>query len=288
MGRDRGPHRHRRDHRSSRGREYRHQEHQTHWPRLPQRRELPDAYPADQRRENRSVNTRYSRVIHHEPRRAPLSYYTGSVYRSSAAILPLLSEGAASARTHNARASFLAGFAVGQEIPTLLLAPKSLNPPLDYKDRMFRFGSAVELTSKIEAWIQNLQKDPSDRRVGRLRVSVEMPISTFGRYVAEEELDALSDYYVPTVQFENILSGSFSTLFLGRKGTGKSAAMEQATRGWCHSVEATLPVGGGLIGGVCGWRGWGCRSVTGRRSRRPRKRAGRCGGSLVTWGVARR
>ncbi|MCT2176775.1 hypothetical protein M3F63_03710 [Brachybacterium muris] len=161
---------------------------------------------------------------------APLSYYTGSVYRSSAAILPLLSEGAASARTHNARASFLAGFAVGQEIPTLLLAPKSLNPPLDYKDRMFRFGSAVELTSKIEAWIQNLQKDPSDRRVGRLRVSVEMPISTFGRYVAEEELDALSDYYVPTVQFENILSGSFSTLFLGRKGTGKSAAMEQATR----------------------------------------------------------
>ncbi|WP_260283197.1 hypothetical protein, partial [Propionibacterium freudenreichii] len=29
--------------------------------------------------------------------------------------------------------------------------------------------------------------------------------------------------------------------------------------GWCHSVEATLPVGGGLIGGVCGWRGWGCR-----------------------------
>ncbi|WFF30897.1 hypothetical protein FAM19024_000062 [Propionibacterium freudenreichii] len=58
--------------------------------------------------------------------------------------------------------------------------------------------------------------------------------------------------------------------------------------GWCHSVEATLPVGGGLIGGVCGWRGWGCRSVTGRRSRRPRKRAGRCGGSPVTWGVARR
>lgn len=57
---------------------------------------------------------------------------------------------------------------------------------------------------------------------------------------------------------------------------------------WCHSVEATLPVGGGLIGGVCGWRGWGCRSVTGRRSRRPRKRAGRCGGSPVIWGVARR
>ncbi|WP_186372626.1 DUF1828 domain-containing protein, partial [Brevibacterium casei] len=24
-----------------------------------------------------------------------------------------------------------------------------------------------------------------------------------------------------------------------------------AARGWCHSVEATLPVGGGLIGGVC-------------------------------------
>lgn len=63
---------------------------------------------------------------------------------------------------------------------------------------------------------------------------------------------------------------------------------EADANGWCHSVEATLPVGGGLIGGVCRWRGWGCRSATGRRSRRPRKRAGRCGGSPVTWGVARR
>ncbi|MFC5331092.1 hypothetical protein, partial [Brachybacterium fresconis] len=42
----------------------------THRPRIPQRGELPDAYPADQRRENRSVNTLHSRVIHHEPRRA--------------------------------------------------------------------------------------------------------------------------------------------------------------------------------------------------------------------------
>ncbi|GAA4518307.1 hypothetical protein GCM10023160_00150 [Brachybacterium paraconglomeratum] len=25
----------------------------------------------------------------------------------------------------------------------------------------------------------------------------------------------------------------------------------------CHSVEATLPVGGGLIGEVHGWREWG-------------------------------
>ena len=71
VGRDRGPHRHRRNHREGRSGQHRHQEHQTHRPRIPQPGELPDPYPADQRRENRSVNTRHSRVIHHEPRRAP-------------------------------------------------------------------------------------------------------------------------------------------------------------------------------------------------------------------------
>ena len=38
----------------------------------PSPRELPDAYPADQRRKNRSVNTRPSRITHHKPRKAGL------------------------------------------------------------------------------------------------------------------------------------------------------------------------------------------------------------------------
>ena len=40
-------------------------EHQTHLAADPQRGELPDVYPAHQRRENRSVNTRHSKVIDH-------------------------------------------------------------------------------------------------------------------------------------------------------------------------------------------------------------------------------
>ena len=47
-------------------------EHQTHG-RGFRNADLPDPYPADQRRENRSVNTRHCRVIHHEPRRASLA-----------------------------------------------------------------------------------------------------------------------------------------------------------------------------------------------------------------------
>ena len=31
----------------------------------------------------------------------------------------------------------------------------------------------------------------------------------------------------------------------------------ETLQGRCHSVEATLPVGGGLIGEVHGWREWG-------------------------------
>ena len=46
VGRHRGPHRHRRNHREGRSGQHRHQEHQTHRPRVAQRGELPDAYPA--------------------------------------------------------------------------------------------------------------------------------------------------------------------------------------------------------------------------------------------------
>ena len=53
--RDRGPHHHRRHHSEGRGEQHRHQEHQTDRPRVPQRRQLPIAYPAQERRSDSSV-----------------------------------------------------------------------------------------------------------------------------------------------------------------------------------------------------------------------------------------
>lgn len=160
---------------------------------------------------------------------APLTYYAGCVYRSSAVLIPLLAGDDPVSLAHNARSSFLAGFAVGQALPTLILAPKDFTAPLDYKDRLYSYKSPADLQNKVDEWLRHLPRNSaSGRRPGTLRVDIEMPISSFGRYVAEEELNELGNYYVPTMQFSHVTNGGNSLLFLGRKGTGKSAAMEQA------------------------------------------------------------
>jgi hypothetical protein len=61
----------------------------------------------------------------------------------------------------------------------------------------------------------------------RLRLVTELRGLRFGEPVAENESDLLSEYFVETAAFDEVL-GSRNTLFVGRKGAGKTANMMQA------------------------------------------------------------
>lgn len=159
---------------------------------------------------------------------APLEFYTKEIYRSSAAIFHLLGSNRKRSVEHNAVSSFLAGFARGLDLPIIMAVEGGQANPLDYVDLLYEYDTAAQLQSKVEAWLGSLPKTAgSKRRMGRLALDIELPLHSFGEYVAEYETESLPDYFVQTSEFNAVVGGD-AKVFAGRKGTGKSATMSQA------------------------------------------------------------
>lgn len=158
----------------------------------------------------------------------PLSYYVELIYRSSAGIFHFMKPSRIRAQEYNARLALLAGVMHGLELPLLMVAEQGYEPPLDYKDMLYVYQSAAKLTDHVTKWLESIPTTPqSNKRLGRLKLDIELPLRTFGQYVAESEQDELTEYFVHTNEFEAVLSGR-ATIFTGRKGTGKTATMQQA------------------------------------------------------------
>lgn len=158
---------------------------------------------------------------------APLDFYVKEIYRASAAIFHLLAPKRVRAAEHNARASFFAGLAHGFKLPVLMVVEEGFTSPLDYKDLLFTYDSAADLQDHVKNWLDSLPKQAgTNKRLGKLALDIELPLRTFGQYVAEYERDELTNYFVETSEFRSILAGD-SKVFVGRKGTGKTATMSQ-------------------------------------------------------------
>jgi hypothetical protein len=159
---------------------------------------------------------------------APLSYYAGEIFRSAAAIFHFMNPDRTRATEHNARSSFLAGFAYGWDRQVLMLAESEYTSPLDYRDLLFNYVTAAQMVRHVDDWLALLPLKPgSSRRLGRLAMELDLPVSSFGQYVAENEDSRLDDYFLPTSEFTSLIQGE-ATVFVGRKGTGKTATMLQA------------------------------------------------------------
>ena len=158
----------------------------------------------------------------------PLSWYAQKVYETSGTIVHLVSQRRELAWLHNARAALVAGLAAGFERPTLLLAEDDYTDPLDYRDLLRRYQTAAQCQEYASVWLAGLVLEPQQDMGGRrLKLVTELRGFKFGEPVAENEADVLSDYFVETAAFDEVLV-SRNTLFVGRKGAGKTANMLQA------------------------------------------------------------
>jgi hypothetical protein len=161
---------------------------------------------------------------------APLGFYVREIYRSSAVILHLLGSQRRRSQEHNARVSFLAGFAYGLDLPLLMVVESGYDTPLDFRDLLFEYDTSAMLQEKVKAWLDAIPKTPgTQRRLGRMTLDIELPIRTFGQYVAEYEIEELSNYFIPTNEFAAVVAGD-AQIYTGRKGTGKTATMSQVTK----------------------------------------------------------
>lgn len=128
-----------------------------------------------------------------------------------------------------ARHALVCGMAHGFEKPLLMLAEGEFLSPVDYRDYLKHYKTAPEALNYLEEWLspveQDLQADKEAPRVPRSikRLEKDLRNLRFGEYIAENEGESLVDeYFIQTAAYDDAVRGN-QTVFVGRKGSGKTA-----------------------------------------------------------------
>lgn len=161
---------------------------------------------------------------------APISWYLPNVWAASAAVIHFAAPRRSNSLIHNARAALVAGIAYGLNKQLLMVAEEQYQSPFDYQDILRIHTSSKQLGQIFDTWFASLKPAVIPTSVSTRRgLQTALQQLNFYEYVAEQESDTLDEYFVPTSEYESVLS-SRSVLFVGRKGVGKTANMLEAAR----------------------------------------------------------
>lgn len=158
----------------------------------------------------------------------PIDWYIKHVCGTGAVVAHLDRDSVDNASPTNARYAFVAGFAYGLEKDILLLAHDPYESPLDYKRLLRIHTTAQKCVDYAEEWLREIrdrirlhEREAADYRatLSKRRVLASLRL---GEHVAEYERETLPEYFVETGPFHEALHAKLC-LFVGRKGTGKTA-----------------------------------------------------------------
>jgi hypothetical protein len=161
--------------------------------------------------------------------RQGMDWYANTMATADAVVVHLLHEGQTSQQDHNIKAAFLAGLAHGFGRPLLMLAHAPYDVPVDYHHILQTHGTAQECQSILASWIEQVGGNLPIRRPRRqdnhdALNPLDIRNINLGDPVAENETESLDEYFVETRSFYRALEDQV-TIFVGRKGTGKTAIM---------------------------------------------------------------
>ncbi len=144
------------------------------------------------------------------------------VAESAGVIVPLASSRLKEAANHNIRAAFVAGLAKGMNKPTLIIQDYDGPAPLDVRElvRVFRHPDEIndfvaEFAENVMEVIQSIEPAPKDKLPPLTHMRIGDPM-------AENEMGAISSYYVSTDEYLRVAQGD-ANVVVGRKGMGKTA-----------------------------------------------------------------
>jgi hypothetical protein len=142
----------------------------------------------------------------------------------------MASDDHANARWHNAKCALVSGLACGFGKQVLMLAHAPHKTAIDYADRLRVHDGATQCRGLAAEWLTATEEVVSSHwrsvrdHESKIRRSAELANLSVGEAVAELEEDELSEYFVETSSYLEALAGR-QTIFVGRKGTGKTANM---------------------------------------------------------------
>jgi hypothetical protein len=109
-----------------------------------------------------------------------------------------------------------------------MLAHDPYITPLDYRDLLRVLQTATQAESAFDEWFSPLiesirkQEQSAEAYQDKLGARSTLEQINLGEWIAEDESDSVSDYFIPTATYGEALRANHS-IFIGRKGTGKSA-----------------------------------------------------------------
>lgn len=165
----------------------------------------------------------------------PLAWYGQQIYSSVAVMAHFSPPRRRGSETHNARCALACGLAVGMGKPVLMLAEHNYMSPIDYRDFLHVYKNVKDSRRHTQDWLQRTVSaekaafTTTSRRDRELRLATELKSLRFGEHIAENEATSLSDYFVETGHYLQVLE-TRTTVFAGRKGAGKSANFIRATQ----------------------------------------------------------
>jgi hypothetical protein len=161
----------------------------------------------------------------------PLAWYAESIAAARGVVAHFTSPNRQDADIHNARVALLSGLARGLDKPVLMLAEEDYATPIDYQDVLYVYSVPREAVGRLNAWLREKRSllaaptgERSSEALGRV---TKLKTLRLGSHVAENEATSLSDYFVQTRPYVDVLDGGVR-LFVGRKGAGKTAILLQA------------------------------------------------------------
>lgn len=157
----------------------------------------------------------------------PLTWYAEKLGNAAGILINFAGRSRNLAELHNRRNAFVAGLAIGFEIPLLMLSEDDYAPPFDYEELLHVYETAAACLSSARSWLADLEV--GGRRIVPRAVVQHSRLAglRFGEHVAENELPNLEDYFVRTAAFEDVLLAR-DALFVGHRGSGKTASALQA------------------------------------------------------------
>lgn len=164
-----------------------------------------------------------------------LNWYLTSVSSSTIVLTHFLAENHANNISHNAKCAFISGLAHGFQKPLLMLAHQPFNPPLDYRSILKSHKTKDQAVQIAHDFINTeysriVQEEANyNNYKENIKHADQLQNVNLGEFVAENEERELSNYYIKTAAYTHAFR-SDRTLFVGRKGTGKSANLIYLTQ----------------------------------------------------------
>lgn len=158
-----------------------------------------------------------------------LPWYATQLYSSICVVCHLLNPERKGAQIHNSKYSLISGMALGLNKRLLMLSEGDFLAPMDYRDLLKQYRTAKEAVDYLDEWLTPIETEWIEKQsvhhsyAATLKLAQELQNLQIGEPIAENEFEKLIDYYfVVTSAYRQALEGN-QTVFVGRKGTGKSA-----------------------------------------------------------------